>query len=252
MDLEGLADDVADRHARVQRRVRVLQDDLDLAAEPAQVARPSSVKMSCPLYIDLARRRAFEHHQQLGQRRLAAAGLADQAERLAALQVEGDAVDRLDVADLLLEDDPLGEREVLHDVPDLAGSPHRSPWSTSSAEVTGALRCPRRPRAAPARRSCRSLARAGSAGGTSTRTGCRARFGGWPVMGVSFCPLGSTRGIELEQPLGVRVRRVRVDVRRRPPTRRSCRRTSPRCGRRRPPTTPRSWVIRIRPMDVSV
>ena len=39
--------------------------------------------------------------------RLAAAGLAHQAERLALLDVEADAIDRLDRADLALEDDPL-------------------------------------------------------------------------------------------------------------------------------------------------
>ena len=47
-------------------------------------SRPLSEKMSCPLYDHLARRRALEHHEQLGQRRLAAARLADQAEGLAA------------------------------------------------------------------------------------------------------------------------------------------------------------------------
>ena len=40
-------------------------------------------------------------------RRLAAARLADQAERLAALHGERDAIDRPDVADVALEDQPL-------------------------------------------------------------------------------------------------------------------------------------------------
>src|SRR3546814_5098147 len=37
VDEQRLADDIADRHARIQRRVRVLEDDLHLAAEGAHL-----------------------------------------------------------------------------------------------------------------------------------------------------------------------------------------------------------------------
>ena len=52
-------------------------------------------------------------------RRLAAAGLADKAERLAAADLEADVVDRLDVADVAVEDDPALDREPDLEVLDL-------------------------------------------------------------------------------------------------------------------------------------
>ena len=57
-------------------------------------------------------------HDAARHRRLAAARLADDAERLAAVDGEGDAVHRLHGGDLLLEDDPAGDREVLLQVLD--------------------------------------------------------------------------------------------------------------------------------------
>ena len=47
---------------------------------------------------DLARRRLEQPQERPPERRLAAAGLADEADRLAAADVEVDAVDRLEVA----------------------------------------------------------------------------------------------------------------------------------------------------------
>src|SRR5205823_2552002 len=57
--------------------------------------------------------------EQPAGRRLTAAGLADQAESLAPPDREVDAVDRLDIRDLALEDDAAGDREVLPEVGDL-------------------------------------------------------------------------------------------------------------------------------------
>ena len=48
VDGQRLADDRADRHARIERGVRILEDDLHVAAERAQRARPSAVT-SAPL-----------------------------------------------------------------------------------------------------------------------------------------------------------------------------------------------------------
>ena len=63
--------------------------------------------------------RLEQPHDAAGQRRLAAARLADDAERLAlAARVKRDAVDRLHRRDLLLEDDPARDREVLLEVLD--------------------------------------------------------------------------------------------------------------------------------------
>ena len=98
MDLERLADDVADRHAGVERGVRVLEDDLDVAAQLAHRAALLGVDVD-PVEGQLAGGRLLQPHQHPAQSRLAAAGLADDAERLALVELEGDAVDGLDVAD---------------------------------------------------------------------------------------------------------------------------------------------------------
>ena len=60
-------------------------------------AAPFSAAMSTAVERDRAGRRVDEAEQQPPDRRLAAAGLADEAERLAAPDREADAVDRLDV-----------------------------------------------------------------------------------------------------------------------------------------------------------
>ena len=49
-----------------------------------------------PVELDQARARLVETHQHAGQGRLPAAGLADDAQRFAPLQVEVDALDRED------------------------------------------------------------------------------------------------------------------------------------------------------------
>ena len=66
-----------------------------------------------------ARRRRDEPQDDLAERRLAAAGLADQAERLAASHVEADAVDGPDRADLANAEEAAADREVLDEVLDL-------------------------------------------------------------------------------------------------------------------------------------
>ena len=199
VDLERLADDVADRHPRVQRGVRVLHDHLDVAAQPA-CSSPAPGIWRCPRPCSSHRPAVGRSsaHQQPGQRGLAAAGLADDAERLAATQVEGDPVDRLDRADLLLEHDALGEREVLDQVATSRSSRrvtsvalragHRR---TSLPEVTGAGRGRRTEvSSAAARRSTQTvLARTGTAGGRGSPRGCRSRFGGRPLIGVSSLAL---------------------------------------------------------------
>ncbi len=118
VDLVRLADDVADRHARVERGVRVLEDHLDVAADRLQGAAREAGDVLA-LVADLPAGGALQVDEHPGHRRLAAAGLADDAEGLALVQVEGDPVDRLDRADLAAEDDALGQREVLDQVVDL-------------------------------------------------------------------------------------------------------------------------------------
>ena len=108
---ESLADDVEDRHPRVERPERVLEDDLHPAPQ-----RPHVVG------VDVGELVAVEHDGAGGRRRqledgpaergLAAAGLADEAEDLAGEDVEVDAVDRVHGADLLAQQ-PADDREVL-------------------------------------------------------------------------------------------------------------------------------------------
>ncbi len=127
VDRERLADDVAHGHPWVERGVRVLHDELHPAAQPAQL-RLRQREHVAVLEQHAARGRPLRAHQEPGQRALAAAGLADQAERLSPAQLEGDPVDGLDLPDLLPEQHALGQREVLGhraDGEDLIG--HRRP-----------------------------------------------------------------------------------------------------------------------------
>ena len=67
--------------------------------------------MSVPSKTDRAAGRLVEAQDRPADRRLAAARLADEAERLAALDRQRDAVDRLHVADVAVHDDPAPDRE---------------------------------------------------------------------------------------------------------------------------------------------
>jgi hypothetical protein len=94
-------DDVARRHARVQRGVRILEHHLQAAAERQQLLAAQAERVDAvePHGAGVG---ALQHQQCSCQRGLSAAGLADQAKRLAAAQVEADAVKR---AQLLLSGD---------------------------------------------------------------------------------------------------------------------------------------------------
>ena len=76
---------------------------------------PLSAVRSTPSKRDRPGRRLDEAQQQPPDRGLAAARLADQAQGLAATDLEADAVDRLDLADGALED-AAADREVLDEV----------------------------------------------------------------------------------------------------------------------------------------
>src|SRR3954451_6511703 len=88
-DVERLTDDVGDLAARVQRRDRVLEDQLELWPRLAQgVVR--QLREILAFEEHAARRRPGELQDRASGRRLAAARLADEAERLALLHVEAD------------------------------------------------------------------------------------------------------------------------------------------------------------------
>ena len=92
----------ADRERRVQRRHRILEDHRDLAAAHVFELVLRELVQHAALEADLAgldpRRRHEQPHDRERRHRLAAARLADDAERLAAIDREADAVDRVHVA----------------------------------------------------------------------------------------------------------------------------------------------------------
>src|SRR4051812_36504777 len=138
VDAERLADDRADRLARVERRVRVLEDHLHLAAERLELALREAGDVPAAV-LDRPAGRVEQAGDQARRGGLAAAGLPHQAQRLALHDFERHAVDSVHGADLALEQDPARYREVLDEVADLdqrlahAGlSSSLTDWRTSS------------------------------------------------------------------------------------------------------------------------
>ena len=97
--IERLLDDRADAHPRVERRVRILKDDLEVPARAAELAARQRAHVHV-LDADLAGGRLDQPQQAAPGRRLAAAGLADQAERLARRDRERHVVDGANTAAL--------------------------------------------------------------------------------------------------------------------------------------------------------
>ena len=91
--IERLADDVGDRHARVQRRIGILEDHRRLLAELLNIRLGLDF---LAVEDDFSRRRLVEVQNGSADRGLAAAGLADKPERLALADREGHAVNRLE------------------------------------------------------------------------------------------------------------------------------------------------------------
>src|SRR5215470_3743561 len=117
VDDQSLADDRSHRHPRIQRRVRVLEDDLHLLAQRAQGALVERRDVLA-LERDFARGRLDQSQDRAARRGLAAAGLAHQPERLAAHDVERHVVHRVHARDLAREE-AATDREVLLEIADL-------------------------------------------------------------------------------------------------------------------------------------
>src|SRR6266511_66234 len=115
--LERLGDDEADALARIERSVGILEDHHHLAPDRPH-ARPRETRDVATVEDDLAVGRVEQPHDAAGKGGLAATRLAHDPERLSRLDGEAHAVDRFHGADLLLEDDPARDREVLLDVLD--------------------------------------------------------------------------------------------------------------------------------------
>src|SRR5207237_2169163 len=101
MDLERFANDVADGHSWIQRRVGILEDHLHAAAHLAHVLATKPRQLD-PVELHLAGRRLVELEDRASGGRLTASRLAHEAERLALLGEEIDPVDRAYRADLAL------------------------------------------------------------------------------------------------------------------------------------------------------
>ena len=84
---DAFADDLLDRHPRRQRRERILEHDLHPPAHRAQ-RRAVGVVEARAFERDAAGGDRLQREQRHAERRLARARLADDAERLAALQLE--------------------------------------------------------------------------------------------------------------------------------------------------------------------
>ena len=122
-----------------------------ISRRTGRISARESLVMSRPSKTIAAACRLEQLHDAAGERRLAAARLADDAERLARLESEADAVDRLHRGDLLLEDDPARDREVLLDVVDdeelVAGELDRAALDLLRGRAISCLRGHARPSA---------------------------------------------------------------------------------------------------------
>src|SRR5262249_47942537 len=109
-------------HARIERAVRILEDDLDAAPERQQLLVLEPGKIDAVIE-DLAGGRPLEQQDAAAGCRLAATTLADQPQRLAAAKGEVDAVDRSHLADQAAREDALGDRKELAQAPHLEERP---------------------------------------------------------------------------------------------------------------------------------
>ena len=91
VDGDGLADDLGDGHARVERSEGILEDDLHLAAGVAQGAGVQCGQLLA-VVADTAAGGFDKAQQEAAEGAFAATALANQAEGLARLNAEADIV----------------------------------------------------------------------------------------------------------------------------------------------------------------
>jgi hypothetical protein len=92
---QRLGDDLASLQTRIQRGIRILEDDLQVAPVLAhRLGREAGQFLALELHRSGGR--LDQAHHRLGGRRLAAAGFTDQRQRFAARHPERHVVDRLD------------------------------------------------------------------------------------------------------------------------------------------------------------
>lgn len=98
VDIDGLAYDIAYRHARVKARIGILENHLHLASEGQHIDRHFVflIENNISVVDYLAVRGLIESEQRASDGSFAAAGLADEAESLSPVDKERDIVDCLD------------------------------------------------------------------------------------------------------------------------------------------------------------
>src|SRR4029077_14408876 len=116
VDQERFAGDVANGHSRVERRVRILEDDLHLAADLAHLTALEARDVPA-VEDDLPGRGLCQLDQRAREGGLATAGLPHEPDRLPGLNGQIYAVDGVDVPDRALQDSR-ADREVLDQVLD--------------------------------------------------------------------------------------------------------------------------------------
>ena len=118
MHPQRLVQDLAHGHARIERGIGVLKNDLHV---PAQTAQFVLVEVGDLLALEAhrARRRVHQAQDQASGGRLAAAGFADQRQRLAAGDLEADVLDGAHQADDLAADEAAADRKMLDQAIDL-------------------------------------------------------------------------------------------------------------------------------------
>src|SRR5919108_1944648 len=145
MDLQRLVQEMQNLPARVERGARVLVDVLEILRHRAALARGQPSDLAAG-EADIARRRRVDAHHRLAERRLAAAALAHEAERLPRLDAQRDAVDGAQPADAPAEGvahgkvprevDELEQRRAHASAPE-TGWWQRTPWSPASTRGAG-------------------------------------------------------------------------------------------------------------------
>src|SRR5215471_5307899 len=96
VDNQRLGDDVLYPEARIQRRERILKDDLQVAPETSHLTGRCGQKIAS-LEVDISPSGLNEPKNQASKRALARSRFSYQAERFAGLNVEGNVVDSPDV-----------------------------------------------------------------------------------------------------------------------------------------------------------
>src|SRR5208282_6462279 len=137
---QRLADDVADSEARVERGVGVLEHHLELAPVGPHLAARQRID-ALAVDADLARGRVEQFEDRLARGRLAAPALADEAQGLTRADVEGDAVDRVDLPDGALQQ-PLFDREMLDEAANRKQRRGQSHAKATRSEWKQAAKCP--------------------------------------------------------------------------------------------------------------